>query len=450
MLAIGNLQNLIAAEVDPYLIWMHAVTLSSIDSNRGSAIDIINATPHNPILWRTLHLDGSRPWPITRSVNERAISETTLSNAEYQDLSQRLRLRNWGDPADAPGFANYASPAPTRTQGDGREVAGQFVLPGQVERPGNPFLVWPPPHPPEPPPPPQRIPAHPLIAQRRFEDILKQMDAGSMEAWQLSYWYGEEFPPGLIANRYVPLAFNKDPAVRERAMFVLKRSGPDAELAAVLINGLNQDFNLRDRLDLIERIPIPGAYTQDVLDRICLHKNPSVRSVVIEAMARAPEMDQVLLETLRVSLSDDDLEIRHAALRAILKSKNPKARTQAWLKDVLLNETQLEILEAAVKGLKGQPLPAEFQRQVFGRIDIEKPAEFNLVLIDCLLDQTAANSDAGKKLLQLQQEMQALYIKQTQAYLVREVRWMIQESSTISQQSQRESLEQLKKLSILD
>jgi hypothetical protein len=100
--------------------------------------------------------------------------------------------------------------------------------------------------------------------------------------------------------------------------------------------------------------------------------------------------------------------------------------------------------------LKGQPLPADFQRQVFQRIDAEKPADFNLVLIDCLLDQADTESPAGKQLLQFKDGMQALYIMQTEAYLVRELRWMIGESQSINHQTQLDILEQLEKLKVLD
>jgi hypothetical protein len=417
VVAVGNLRNLIAAERDPDLIWTHAVALSTIEPAAGSALELGQNSTHDPILHDAMHLESFREMPLE------------LAQVE-------------------PG-------EPRQAVGQGGTFTGQFILQDGAERNdanryielygGTASRPWEPA-----PPPPQRIPAHPLIAERQFDEILKQMDAGSEEAWQLYRWYGEDFPQTNTAKHHVARVFGSESKDRDLAFEAFWYSGSDAEFAAAVCYAVVRDLCIPHQVEMIDRIKNPEAYSLEVLKHIRLNQNPRVRLAVLEAFGRAPEIDDVLVETLRVSLSDDDLEIRHAALSAMIKSPNSIMRTEAGLKGFLLKETQVELLGAAATALKGDPWPAEFQRQVFGRIDPEKPAEFNLVLIDCLLDQTDPSSAAGKKLLQLQEEMQSLYIKQLEAYLVREIRWMIQESQGISQQSQMETLKQLNELKLLD
>ena len=427
IVAAGNLRNLIAGEENPYLKWQHAVALSSIDPEGGSAFELMNQIPDDPILRRTLLPDPNAPPTVVRSDSERSIAEITLLPREYRELSRMLRLEHLGPPGEAPLIDDYASPASTRITSQSPE-----------------FL-------PSPPPPPRKIPAHPLIADRDFDEILNRMDQGSDEAWQLFEWYGTEFPAGKVADRHVPRAYDPDWRVRERSMRALWSAGPDAELAAALIYAVMHDLGIAHHVEMIERIARPGIYSQGVLKQLRGHENPRVRTAVIAAMCRSPEMEEIFVETLRDSIQSEDPEIQQAAVNSLPSLKIDNSLTRPWLEELLLTDEDPELLDSVAGLLKGVPSVREFQQKVFARIDAEKAGERDLILAGYLMAQISAESDKGKQLqAQFQEARYSLEGLRTWQTMTRDLRWIVQEAEAIKRQMNQEVLEQLKKLELLD
>ncbi len=403
--AIGTLRNLIAAEREADLIWMHAVTLSSIDTTAGSALQLIQQIPHDPILHDALN----------------------LQDFERKALAQNER----------------------KNQNTGGAVTGQFVR-AEDNDPFQGETYSPSPVPNRgPPPPPRKIPAPPLIARRQFDEILKQIDQGSDEARELFRLYGEGFPQASTAKHLVARAFGTDWRDRHGAIDALWDAGPDAELAAALCYAVIRDLCLTHQVEMIARIEQPEGYSLEVLKQIRHHSHPNVRIEMALAIGRASKLDPVLVEMLIVSCRDKIPELRAAALRSAARHRKGHAELQTMIEQTLLLETHPAVVSEAASGLEGVPLSAEYRQSLFQSIDVEKPAETNLILIDCLLAQAEKSEDLEKRLRTLQNAMQNYRDLQRNLHLQKELQAMIGEAESVKERILVETIEELRQLELL-
>ena len=80
VVAAQNLRNLIAAEFDPDLKWIHAVTLSSILPQAGSAVDVLLQNPDDPLLRLALGLSSS---PAEESLTAKELQAMFRERSPY-------------------------------------------------------------------------------------------------------------------------------------------------------------------------------------------------------------------------------------------------------------------------------------------------------------------------------------------------------------------------------
>ncbi len=413
VVAAQNLRNLVAGEYDPDLKWIHAVTLSSILPQEGSAVDVLLQNPDDPILREALNLRSQEPGDV--------LTMETVDQMMRRLNTPILARLDWI--ADEPPNA-------------------QLIYPRSTYPSYNVTT----------PPPPAKIPAHPLIAARRFEKILELMDRGSEDARELFHLYGDEFPPEMVAKKYVPAAFGKDYAKRKYAIDILKDAGSDARkvaaLAATMQDPHSYRFSIEKQSDTIAGLTFPGACFEELLHFVFLRNDYELRLIVLSAMGDRENMRKQFLEKLRLLLNDSDTDIE--AGRVFKRLTLQKKISQAWLKEVLLTEQDPLLLRHVAFALREDPYPGKFQKKLFERIGTKNSADVNLIFIDGLLKHSQPDSEAHKKLLQLKTAMQKLRIAQTDRQLTEDLRWMIEQSRKTKQQMRKESIEQLKKLGLLD
>lgn len=396
---IGNLRRLIAAEANEELLWQHAVTLSSIDPQSGSALDIIRRTPFDPVLRQTLRFP-----------------EIDMEKVLIAQGNQRKNQEPFG-----------------------ATVSGPFIS-------GN-RISWPP----EAPPPPQKIPAHPLIAKQEFGVILEQAETGSSEALKLLELYWKDFPQTAMAEKYVPLAFDILHPDHEQALRILNHAGPDAELVMALETAeFNQSLAHPEKtvakyVEILNRMNPPGPYSQVALKQWRNAHHPPVRMAVIRAMNRSPEMQEILLETLRDSLINQAPAMKQAAFETLthLEIENPV--TNAWLEEQLLTTDNINRLLDVAAELKSSPGSLEFQEKVLQRIREEKSPMVQITLIDYLRNQAVPNSEKHQKLSDLKKAI----LTAERMQLADDLRVMIEESRGIKKQIQQEAIKQLEELNEL-
>lgn len=419
LLAVTNLRNLIAAENDPDLLWMHAVTLSSIVPEMGNALDVLQQIPEDPVLAETLGREILNPDSIARSDSERAISEIALGWREYRQLEAGLKLARHGDPGDSPFIVSDFSLAPT--------LVG--TRPAVAEKEKKP---------------------HPLIALRKFDVVLHRMKEGSEDHWIVFEDNASRFPQPYTARIVVSQAFQSDLAKSQRAMRALRSLGEDGESAAALVDAMLNVLNFSHAVDRLDSIEQPGPYVQEALRRARRHGYPQVRAAVVRAMSRSPELSGVLASTLRESLLSSDREMREAIQKTVADGKIANPITGPWLEEQILSSDDLDSLSMLVGLFKGLPVTAEFPEKLFQRIDLAKSPELNLVFIRCLLDHADPNSESAAKLRLLEAEIESTYARQVGQQLANDLRWMIEQSEIVKRQISQQQLDQLEQLKRLD
>lgn len=442
IVAAQNLRNLIAAETDPDLIWTHAVALSSIDPEAGSVLDLVRTIKFDPIVRKSL-------W------DEYAIEHQAVASGS---LSIRLRLKKKPKPSD------------------GGTVSGQFVLdePSALSREeelrrsfgidrgilAEPFksgdeisyrFEFDVARPNPPSPPPQKIPAHPLIAQQRFDEILKRMDQNSDEAWELFRLFGDSFPPEPVAELHVPRAMSKVPRDRGLAMKALWCAGPDAELAAAVCYAVSHDLSIAHHVEMLERIETPGPFSRNAIKQLRNHENPRVRTAVLRAMARSPELEELFFTVLEQTIHAKDPALKIAAINMIGEQKSLTERGEEMVKEILLTEEDADVLRTAASVLRKRSMPREFQRQIFERIDSDRLAANDFILLQFLLEQIGRESEQAMKLQdQAERSLRKIHWLRTAIELEAELREIIEEAEAINRQAERAAIEQLNKLRLLD
>jgi hypothetical protein len=399
----------------------------------GIALDLVAQFEDDPVLRNTLNLDRPQEVPVWRTENMRAISEIALSEDENQRLAEFLRLKHTTKPGDGRFVAAYTNPVLWYYEPKPAIAATKPPLrdlsPAIAEK--------------------KRIP-HPLVVNGQFDEILKQMDAGSYEAWEIFRLDATEFPKRRAAEFLTARAFGDDWRSRHRAMEGLWVTGPDGELAAALCYAVVRNLCIPHQVEMIDRIEKPQEFSVEVLKRIRHHANPKIRIAAILAMGRSAELTPGLPAMLLEASRDKDFNLRAAAVQAAAKHRTQHAKLQAVLETALIEESHPAVVAAAALGLQGLDFPAEFQRKVFESISLERLPETNLILIGCLLDRADPKSEAAAKLRALQDAMRSLYALEMFRNLGDELNAMIGEAHTVNRQAYQEQIEQLEKLKLLD
>ncbi len=356
VVAAHNLRNGVAAETDPDLKWIHAVTLSSILPEEGSAVDVLLANPDD--------------WLLRKSLNVRPPGENDVLTAE--ELKKHIRQ------TEAPIYARIDR------IGDGEDGSARFVFP----RPYPPPFV--------PPPPPRKDLAHPLIEHRQFDKIVHLMELGDYDARELFQRYGEQFPPKPIAQAFVPVAFGSRDRERQNAIEGLEYSGSDARKVAALASAAPKDFSIKQLADRVAGLSYPGPYSAELLKLFRQREYATLRLAVIAGLGRRGNVPEELMDVLRTSLHDYDpvlcIEAGHA-LQDVLRQPNV---SQPWLKELLMSDEDPLILELVASALKKEAASQEFQKQIFERIDTKRPPDVNLIFIECLIKNAEPKSPAQK------------------------------------------------------
>ena len=276
------------------------------------------------------------------------------------------------------------------------------------------------------------------------------MDEHSEEAWDLFRLYGEEFPPEMVAKKYVPRAFGSDSRSRTYAIEALGHAGPDARKVAALASVVQQRVSLEKQADSLAGLKYPGPYSGEMLKLIRRRENFQLRLAVIAALGRSGKFEKELMDILRGSLHDPDPIVSIEAGRVAKNMLLQKNVSQAQLEERLLTGEDPLILKLASLVLKKGSLSQDFRQKLFQRIDAKRSADVNLIFIECLLKHAEPNSETQKKLLKLKTAMQSLRILETDRQLAEDLRWIVEQTRKNKQQMQNESIEQLKKLGLLD
>ncbi len=433
VIAVGNLQRLIAVETDQELLWMHAVALSSIQPYKGSVLDVIRQHPFDLQLSAALNLPSPK--------EDKFLSQEDVAALFQQSQGPITRMEWLPDEYTKNRFAELP-PVETKPADDltpeARRLRELYALSKSSTLPN----ILPA------PPPPEKMPAHPLIAARNFAEIINQMAGTSNEAWELFEIYAQEFPKERLAKVFIPLAFRQDSWDRERASRVLTnpKLGGDAKLAAVIAERVFKDSNIAEPIEQISQEEKPGPFAREVFRQICHHKNPEVRLAALGALARNAEFDRMIFDSLKHPEENQKYYFEAATREAFEKLHQRGQLKQPWLEDVLLKETTPVVLSPAGLVSKNVSLSEEFQRKLFQRIDLEQPARFNLILVECLLHQAAPQSKQEQKLKTLHSALLKVEAVEIHRHLIREVIALIEQGRLVKDKTNREIIQTVESL----